>query len=60
MVELRDLFAEGSDYMGVISAEVLRQMQAQVDAGTGDYYIPGGIWSDDECFKSIGPELLHQ
>lgn len=53
VVELRDLFAEGSDYMGVISAEVLRQMQAQVDAGTGDYYIPGGIWSDDECFKSI-------
>ena len=53
VVELRDLFAEGSDYMGVISAEGLRQMQAQVDAGTGDYYIPGGIWSDDECFKSI-------
>ena len=53
VIKLSDLFAEGSDYVGVISADILRQMTEQVQAGEGDYFIPGGIWSEDECFKAI-------
>lgn len=52
---LADLFEEGYDYIGAISAEVLRQMEERVKYGR-DYFIPGGIWSDDECFKEISPE----
>ena len=53
VLNLSDLFAEGSDYMGIISADILRQMTEQVEAGEGDYFIPGGIWSDEECFQAI-------
>ena len=31
-------------------------MTQQVASGQADYFIPGGIWSDDECFKSISSE----
>lgn len=53
VLELSDLFLLDSNYVGVISKEILRQMKEQVDAGKGDYFIPGGIWSEDECFKEI-------
>ena len=53
VLSLSDLFAEGSDYIGAISADILRQMTEQVQAGVADYFIPGGIWSEDECFQSI-------
>jgi hypothetical protein len=56
VLTLSDLFAEGSDYISVISADILRQMTEQVEAGAGDYFIPGGIWSDEECFKAIAPD----
>ncbi|WP_080797548.1 RsiV family protein [Arabiibacter massiliensis] len=55
-LELADLFAPGADYVGAVSAEVLRQMAEQVDAGTADYFIPGGIWRPDECFQSIAAD----
>lgn len=53
ILKLADLFMEKSDYIGVISADILRQMKEQVDADEADYFIPGGIWSDEECFKEI-------
>lgn len=53
VLELSDLFLQKSDYIGIISADILKQMTEQVNSGTGDYFIPGGIWSDDECFKQI-------
>lgn len=28
-------------------------MKQQVEAGEADYFIPGGIWSEEECFKEI-------
>lgn len=28
-------------------------MTEQVQAGEADYFIPGGIWAEDECFQSI-------
>ena len=53
VLALSDLFREGSDYIGVISADILRQMEEQVEAGEGDYFIPGGIWPEEECFQAI-------
>lgn len=50
---LSDLFTEGSDYVGVLSAEILRQMEERVAAGQADYFIPGGIFPEDECFQRI-------
>ena len=31
-------------------------MTIEVNNGSGNYFIPGGIWNEDECFKSISPE----
>lgn len=53
VLKLADLFTEESDYVGVISTDILRQMEEQVAADEADYFIPGGIWSDEECFKEI-------
>lgn len=53
MIDLWDLFKPNSKYVDVINEEILRQMTEQVNAGLADYFIPGGIWSDDECFKTI-------
>lgn len=53
VLELWDLFEPNSNYIGVISQEILKQMAQRVEAGEGDYFIPGGIWSEDECFKKI-------
>ncbi len=56
VLKLADLFKEGSDYVGVISADILRQMEEQVAEDEADYFIPGGIWSDEECFKAINED----
>ena len=56
LLALSDLFLEGSDYIGTVSADILRQMEEQVAAGEGDYFIPGGIWSEEECFQAIDPD----
>lgn len=55
-LSLRDLFPDDFDYIAEISAEVLRQMEFRVEYQGASYFIPGGIWSDDECFKEISPE----
>ena len=56
LLALSDLFLEGSGYIGAVSADILRQMEEQVAAGKGDYFIPGGIWSEEECFQAIAPD----
>lgn len=53
---LSDLFDENYDYIGSISEEILRQMRYRVDNEHANYFIPGGIWRDDECFKEISPQ----
>ena len=53
VLSLSDLFVEGSDYIGAISGDILRQMEEQVEAGEGDYFIPGGIWPEEDCFQAI-------
>lgn len=56
LLELSSLFLEDSDYIGIISDEILRQMTEQNAEGKANYFIPGGIWSDEECFKEISAE----
>ncbi|HJD24581.1 MAG TPA: GHKL domain-containing protein [Firmicutes bacterium] len=56
LLELESLFQPGSDYIGIISRDILRQMTEQVENGEADYFIPGGIWSEDECFQEIGAD----
>lgn len=56
VLALADLFVDGGDYISVISDDILRQMTEQVNAGEGDYFIPGGIWSPEECFKEIAAD----
>lgn len=56
ILELKSLFMEDSNYIGIISDEILRQMTEQNAEGKANYFIPGGIWSDDECFKEISVE----
>lgn len=56
LLDLENLFQPDSDYIGIISQDILRQMTEQVENGEADYFIPGGIWSEDECFKEIGAD----
>lgn len=56
VLTLADLFLPESNYLFPISREIEAQMAEQMDAGTGDYFLPGRIWSDEECFQSIDPE----
>lgn len=56
VLALADLFDEEYDYIAEISAEVLRQMEFRVQYQQASYFIPGDIWTDDECFKEISPE----
>lgn len=55
-LSLADLFDGERDYIAEISAEVLRQMEYRVEFNDANYFIPGGIWSDSECFKEISPD----
>lgn len=56
ILTLSDLFAAGSDYVGVLSENVRGQMERQMEEGVADYFLPGGIWSDEECFQAIDPD----
>lgn len=56
ILTLSELFLDGSDYVSVISEEILRQMNEQVQAGKARYYLPGGGWLEETCFKEIDPE----
>lgn len=56
VLELEDLFVKGSDYVGVISAEILRQMTERVRRGEGDYFIPGSTWGEEDWFREIAPD----
>lgn len=56
VLELSDLFTPESDYVSVVSSEILRQMTEKVNAGEADYFIPGGIWDESDWFKAIEPD----
>lgn len=56
VIELSDLFQKDADYITPISEQILEQMAWQVENSNASYFIPGGIWSDEECFKSISED----
>lgn len=53
VLELPDLFQLEANYVFPISREIRAQMEEQNNAGKAAFFLPGGIWSDEECFKSI-------
>jgi len=53
VLALADLFQPEANYAFPISREIKAQMAERINAGEGDYFLPGGIWSDEECFQSI-------
>lgn len=56
VLELSDLFLEDVNYVFPISREIKAQMEEQINADEGDYFLPGGIWQEEECFQSIDPK----
>ncbi len=56
VLELSDLFLPESGYLFPISREIKAQMAEQIKAGQADYFLPGGIWAEEECFQSIDPD----
>lgn len=56
VLKLADLFHRDANFVFPISREIRAQMEEQMKAGTGSYFLPSGIWSDDTCFQSIDPE----
>lgn len=53
VLQLADLFQPDGSYIFPISQEIKAQMNEQMNAGEANYFLPGGIWSDEECFSSI-------
>ena len=53
VLTLADFFQPESNYIFPISREIKAQMAEQMKAGEGDYFLPGGIWPDEDCFQSI-------
>ena len=56
ILKIGDLFVLGSDYIGVISKEVLRQMKERVEQGMRYYYIEGSIYSESDWFRRIAAD----
>lgn len=55
ILSLEDLFVPGSNYVELLSREVLRQME-QAAAQGGSYFIPGQGWPEEDCFQTIDPD----
>lgn len=56
VLKLADLFQSDVNFVFPISREIKAQMEEQMKNGGGNYFLPGGIWSEEECFQSIDPE----
>lgn len=56
VLTLAGLFTPEANYIFPISREIKAQMAEQIKAGTGDYFLPGGIWPDEDCFRAIQPD----
>ena len=53
ILTLKDLFLPEANYIFPISREIKAQMSEQINAGKGAYFLPGGIWREEECFQAI-------
>lgn len=56
VLELSGLFLPDANYLFPISREIKAQMAEQNNAGEANYFLPGGIWAEEECFQSIDPD----
>lgn len=56
VLELKDLFPDGCDYVSLLSAEVVRQMEQAIDGEYVPYFLPGYGWPEESCFKAIDPQ----
>ncbi len=56
ILELSGLFLPDANYLFPISREIKAQMAEQNKAGEADYFLPGGIWPEEDCFESIDPD----
>lgn len=56
ILSLGSLFREDSDYIRIISEEILRQMEYRVQNESASFFIPGRGWPESSCFKEISPE----
>jgi len=57
ILTLGDLFAPDSEYISALSENVRVQMEEQMNAGEGDYFLPGYGWPVEDCFTSIDPDM---
>lgn len=53
IVKLKDLFLDDSDYIGVISDEIVRQMIERIEKKNERYYVSGYGWREEDCFRRI-------
>lgn len=56
MLTLADLFDPEVNFVFPISREIKAQMAEQVKTEGASYFLPGGVWPEEECFQSIDPE----
>lgn len=52
IVDLRDLFLDGSDYEKVLVDQILRQMEERVEEN-GDFFFGFGIWDDEPKLSEL-------
>ena len=57
---VRDPVLEGdgsaADGLNARKDAFLAGMEEKVRAGTGNYFLPGGIWAEEECFRAIAED----
>lgn len=56
ILSLSDLFKDKTDYLDLISRDILKQMAHQIQTDDNISYFIGDGWSDDETFKQIKPD----
>lgn len=56
VLSLEDLFLPEANYVAFLSREIIAQMESQIRDDGANYFLPGGIWSEEECFRSIDPD----
>lgn len=56
VVELKDLFQEGADYIAPISENIISQMRTQMESGEVTYFIEGDKDMPDEGFVQIAED----
>lgn len=56
MLELSYLFLPDVNYVFLLSREITAQMQERMNANDGIYFLRGGMWPEEDCFRQIDPD----